>query len=249
MDKKQHLEDFFNNIPNRFDILEFGISKSVQKAYIRSSKKYVLKDNSENVLKTGNDLFDLSFSSAAKKRILINLAHLGSIEAYRIIEKYAQWEKDQVLREWSLLSLRECQMFLESDLTQEGKGFISTGLGGEGDRLRYYFVLSSKDGMPFSQRQKEMIEREFSVIGRKHNSLIEEIEFQENYSLVKALIPMDTAVGDVIEEGINHCNEVEDCIDFHYYVTNVRKPRKKEIREYLQERNYGHKEGEQEESR
>ena len=216
--------------------------------YIQSSKRYVLKDNSENVLKTGNDLFDLNFSSAAKQRILINLAHSGCVEAYRIIEKYAQWEKDQALREWSLLSPRECRMFLESDLIQESKGFISTGLGGEEDRLRYYFVLSSKDGAPFSQRQKKMIEREFPVIGRKHDSLIEEIEFQENYFLVKALIPMDTAVGNVIEEGIHHCNEGEDCIYFHYYVTNISKPGKKEIKEYLQERDHVQKENEQEEN-
>lgn len=236
MNKKQHLEDFFNDIPEHFDILESGISESVQKAYIQSAKKCVLKDRPETILKASKNLFDPDSLSAAKKKILINLAHLGTVEAYRIIEKYVKSAGDEELKEWDLLSLRECRMFLESDLTEESKGFVSTGLGGEGNRLRYYFVIGSKDGLPFSQRQNKIIEQEFADVCRKHSSLIEEIEFQQNYSLPKALIPMDKAVGDVIEEGIKLCDGGENFLDVHYYVTNVKKPGKKDNGKYLRER-------------
>ena len=99
------------------------------------------------------------------------------------------------MKEWALLSLRECRMFLESNLTEESKGFVSTGLGGKGNKLRYYFVIGSKDALPFSQRQKKIIEQEFASVCRKHSSLIEEIQIQKNYSLLKVLIPMDKAVG------------------------------------------------------
>ena len=62
------------------------------------------------------------------------------------------------------------------------------------------------------------------------------LQFQKSHSLLKALIPMDTAVGDVIEEGIKLCNGREDFLDVYYYVTNVKKPGKKDIAEYLRER-------------
>ena len=46
---------------------------------------------------------------------------------------------------------------------------------------------------------------------------------------------MDVAVGNIIEEGIEECNKVGNFIYFHYYVTNVSKPTKEEIIEYLKE--------------
>ena len=187
-------------------------------------------------MKASEDLFNPDSPVADKKKILINLAHLGTVEAYRIIEKYVKDGVDKRLKEWAMLSLKECRMFLESNLTEESKGFVSTGLGGKGNKLRYYFVIGSNDAVPFSQRQKKIIEQEFASVCRKHYSLIEEIQFQKNYSLLKVLIPMDKAVGDVIEEGIKLCDGREDFLDVHYYVTNVKKPSKKDIEKYLRER-------------
>ena len=49
-------------------------------------------------------------------------------------------------------------MFLESSLLGEDAGIISTGLGGKGNKLRHYFVISSKNDSPFSREQEEVIE-------------------------------------------------------------------------------------------
>lgn len=51
----------------------------------------------------------------------------------------------------------------------------------------------------------------------------------------RILIPIDVAIGDVIEEGISQCNKMEEFLFFHYYVTNVKKPTNEEILQYLEE--------------
>jgi len=57
------------------------------------------------------------------------LAHLGTPESCRILEKYLK-SPETNLRDWALLSQKECRMFLENVLLEEEGGFISTGLEG-----------------------------------------------------------------------------------------------------------------------
>jgi len=42
--------------------------------------------------------------------------------------------------------------------------------------------------------------------------------------MIGILIPMDVAVGKVIEEGISECNKMGEFLLPDYYVTNVKKP-------------------------
>ena len=114
------------------------------------------------------------------------------------------------------------------------KTFIGTELGGEGHRLRNYVVISTKDDTSLSADQKQIINDRFVTICQKYDSQIETIEFFDTYALIKLLVSMDIAIGDVIDEGIITCNKKEDFLRFHYYVTNVKRPTKKDIQEYLQ---------------
>ena len=139
------------------------------------------------------------------------------------------------LTHWALLSLNECRTFLESVLLHEEAGFISTGLGGRDNKLRYYFIVSSKDGLPFSETRKNTLKRAFETISRKYKSEIEEINFEATYAMIGILIPMEVAVGEVIEEGISECNKMSEFLLTDYYVTNVKKPTHEEISKYLKE--------------
>ena len=139
------------------------------------------------------------------------------------------------MRNWALLSLKECRALLESVLLQEEGGFISTGLGGKANKLRYYFIVSSKDGQPFSETNRNTLKRGFEKISHIYSSEIEEISLEAIYAMIGILIPMDVAVGEVIEEGISECNKMNEFLFPHYYVTNVKKPTPEEISKYLEE--------------
>ena len=223
------------NSLDSLDVMGEGIDLSIQQEYDRFSETIDINNvDYKEVLKEIKNLFSDNTPTEAKKRILILLAHFGNAESYRIIEKYLK-ESEENLRDWTLLSLKECRMFLESALLEEEGGIISTGLGGKDNKFRYYFIVSSKDGLTFSETDKNTLKREFETISQKYNSEIEEINFEPNYAILRTLIPMDFAAGEVIEEGIRECNKVDDFLYFHYYLTNVRKPSNEEVFKYLEE--------------
>ena len=191
-------------------------------------------------MKKSKKLFSENTPIETKKRILILLAHRGTVESFRTLEKYLKISEGN-LRDWALLSLKECRTFLESVLLQEESKFISTGLGGKDNELRYYFIVSSNDGLPFSETHRNTLKSGFETISHKYRSEIEEINFEATYAMIGILVPMDVAVGEVIEEGISECNKMSEFLFPDYYVTNVKKPTPEEISKYFEEITHGEK--------
>ena len=225
------------NVMNNFTLTDESIDLSAQKEYFSFSETIDFDNVDYKQVITGSDrLFYKDTPIESKKKILILLAHLGTPESCRILEKYLK-SSEAELRDWVLLSLKECRMFVESVLLKEEGGFISTGLGGKDNKLRYYFIVSSKDGLPFSESHRDTLKREFETASRKHKSEIEEINFEATYAMIGMLIPMDVAVGEIIEEGINECNntDIGEFLSVDHYVTNVGKPTYEEISDYLEE--------------
>ncbi|MFH1335214.1 MAG: hypothetical protein ABII96_01740 [Candidatus Zixiibacteriota bacterium] len=229
------------NVLDSFIIIDGAIDLSIQEEYFRFSETIDFDNvDYEGVLTESDKLFYEDTPVELKKRILILLAHLGSPESCRTLEKYLKIS-ERNLKDWALLSLKECRTFLESVLLQEEGGFISTGLGGKDNKLRYYFIVGSKDGLPFSETHRNTLKRGFETISLKYKSEIEEINCEATYAMIGILIPMDVAVGEVIEEGISECNKMSEFLFPDYYVTNVKKPTLKEISKYLEEIGYEEK--------
>ena len=114
-----------------------------------------------------------------------------------------------------------------------------TGLGGENNRLRYFLVIHSRSKAMLISTQKDVVERGFSHICSKFNSIIEEIKVYQRYLTMKVLIPMDVPVAEIIEGGINECNTFSDFLDLKCYVTNVKIPTETEILQYIRETGRG----------
>ena len=229
------------NASGSFALIDEPIDLSIQKEYFTFSETIDFDNvDYEEVLTESGKLFYEHTPIESKKRILILLAHLGTAESCRTLEKYLKISEGN-LRDWALLSLNECRTFLESVLLQEEGGFISTGLGGKDNKLRYYFIVSSKGGLPFSETHRNTLKRGFETISLKYKSEIEEINFEAAYAMIGILIPMDVAVGEVIEEGISECNKMVEFLFLDYYVTNVKKPTPEEISKYLEGISHGEK--------
>jgi hypothetical protein len=223
------------NVMDNFTLIDEPIDLSAQKEYFSFSETIDFDNVDYKEVLTGSDrLFYKDTPIESKKKILILLAHLGTPESSKILEKYLK-SSEANLKDWALLSLKECRMFVESVLLKEEGGFISTGLGGKDNKLRYYFIVSSKDGLPFSDSHRNTLKREFETASHKHKSEIEEINFEATYAMIGMLIPMYIAVGEIIEEGISECNNIGEFLSLGYYVTNVGKPTYEEISEYLEE--------------
>ncbi|MFC1981758.1 MarR family winged helix-turn-helix transcriptional regulator [Chloroflexota bacterium] len=87
--------------------------------------------------------------------------------------------------------------------------------------------------------QKETVARSFSYICSKFDSILEETQSHQHYITMKVLIPMDVAVADIVEGGINECNTFGDFLDENYYVTNVKIPTEAENQHYIRETGRG----------
>ena len=198
------------------------------------------KYTEEDVSTTSHGLFSPNTPLEVKKKILAVLAHRGTVEAYRTIEKFLE-VAEQALKDWGILALQECRMFLESSLSDRNVGILMTGLGGENNRLRYYLAVRSRSNCALTDARKETVVRSFSFICNKFDfcnkfdSILEETQSHQHYVTMKVLIPMDVAVADIIEGGIDECNAFGDFIDENYYVTNVKIPTEAEMRHYIRE--------------
>ncbi|WP_373496047.1 hypothetical protein [Aquiflexum sp.] len=167
-----------------------------------------------------------------KKKALTLLAHIGTITAYRQIERYYR-NPDEEVRKWAVLALQECRMLLESMLTDENMGFIISGLGGLKDKLRFYFLMLPASDKPFTTPQKKIIKEEVNLVAKDLNCIVETVDPADKFVGLTVLVPMDVAVGTFIETGIKKCNVLGDFVFEHYYVTNTDIPDLKEIEDII----------------
>ena len=233
------IRDILDNIPERLTVAADGVDSSVQQEYLEYTEGLDLgKYTEEDISARSHGLFRPSTSLEEKKKTLAVLAHRGTLEAYRTIEKFLE-TGEQALKDWGILALQECRMFLESSLSDRNVGTVMTGLGGENNRLRYYLAVRSRSDAALTDVQKETVARSFSYICSKFDSILEETQSHQHYVTMKVLIPMDVAVADIVEGGINECNTFGDFLDENYYVTNVKIPTEAEIQHYIRETGRG----------
>jgi hypothetical protein len=231
-DNLEDIQKFLENLPDKLDILETGIEIKVQIKYLEYSHSFDRGELTEKeTLALGNILYQ-EVPIDAKKKALALLAHLGTILAFRLIEKYYK-NSDKYLEQWAALALQECKMFLESSLMDRSTGFVSSGLGGNVNRMRYYFLVLPLIGKLFTKTQTGIIGDELLLVCKELNCIMETTDFSENYVGLTILVPMDVAVGTVIETGIKKCNELGAFVFEYYYVTNQNIPDYSEITEII----------------
>jgi len=228
------IKKFLENIPEKFQIHEEGIKIEIQKEYLEYSESFergTLTD--EEIEKFSKIIFTSETPDEAKKKGLVILAHTGSISAFRQISKYYEKAEGE-LKQWASLALQECRMFLESELSDENIGFISTGLGGTQDKLRIYFLVLPLDKKTFNVQQHKIIENELNQTAKDLNCDIENFDFQADYVGLTVLIPMDISIATFIDTGIKNCNEFGNFVLEHYYAGNIGIPDEKEIKEIIE---------------
>lgn len=232
-DNEENIRKFLESMPDQYDILEEGIDIKTQKEYINCSHSFDRGELTDReTINLENILFDTKAKIDSKKKVLNLLAHLGTISAFRQIEKYYK-NPDNDLKQWAALAMQECKMFLESTLTNQSFGFISSGLGGHRDKLRYFFLVLSSTDQPFTNRQKSIIKEEYNLLAKDLNCIVEAVDLSGTFVGLTVLVPMDVAVGFFIESGIKKCNELGDFVFEYYYATNQEIPDNSEIKNII----------------
>ncbi len=153
----QKIQELLRSGSKTISILESQVDMEIQLAYFQYSRKLKDTQDQEIALKDIALLSDNEVAIEQKKDILSRLAKIDNPEAYRAIEKYRE-NSDQELLQWSILALQESRMVLETSLLGTTPVFISTGLGGQGDKLRYFVVMVAAADQSFEKWQEDLLE-------------------------------------------------------------------------------------------
>ena len=192
--------DSFSRMEGHFHILEQRVPVELQMEYFKYSEN-VRKENrpprplSEDECETlYNTLLTEETTDKTEKRYLLSqLATSKSVRAYRLLEEYTQ-HPDPEVTDWAYMALMESRISLESDFSDEKQIYISTGLGGKGEKLRFYVLMTSKGKKPFQEYQRQTIEREFAYYLPKTDCEIERLTIGEQYVELVFLIPVRTDI-------------------------------------------------------
>ena len=228
--------DSFQNMKGRFHILEHRVPVDQQLEYfkysynVKAKLKSISDDDYERYIA---DLDNTELSKEEKKKTLAVLASSRQVRAYRLLERYVQ-SPDEHLANWAYMAFMESRITLESELSGEKQIYISTGLGGKGEKIRFYVLIISADVEPFVEYQIKVIEKEFDYYLSKNDCEIERLTIGDKYIELVFLIPILSDIKKILEGMIGECNYYGNFLSEIFTVTNVKELCKEEIDEIVE---------------
>ncbi|MDR0412175.1 MAG: hypothetical protein LBH61_00020 [Dysgonamonadaceae bacterium] len=218
-----------------FHVLETSVPIERQMEYFRYSER-VKANTAGDVVEKQIEILNSSDSTYEEvKYALTFLAISGDVKAYRALEAYSK-EPEEELSDWAALSLLQAKIMLEYEFLNEKQVLISTGLGGKGTRLRFFAFFKSEHLFPFSEYQRNLIEKEFSFAIHKSHGILEEIKVEDNYFTLLFLLEMSADIRILLNNTVWECNEYGHFIDPCFVVTNVKVYSHEEIQKELVQR-------------
>ncbi|MCX7954524.1 MAG: hypothetical protein N3A01_04955 [Bacteroidales bacterium] len=232
---QQILQEIANIKVDKINIISENIPLNTQLEYFNLSQKVKREGiNYEQVISKASNLSN-NDSIDEIKRILAELASIPKPEAYRIIENFYNTCDDE-LKNWAKLALIENRVLLESELLEQHQVIISTGLGGVDDKLRFFVVFLHV--VELDDSLKKIIEIETKIVLENYKGVVEEINFNEGYTTMLFLLPIEEDVKEVMNSIITEINKYKKIVERKYIITNIKKLSKKEIEFFIKENNF-----------
>lgn len=228
----ENLENKINSMlegkPKDIKVIEFGIDFNVVKSYLKLMASLPSPLDESEIVEQSKNINELS--ETEQQKLLAQLAQQGSVPAYRTIEAFMESAEGE-MKKWGIVALQHCRMQVENDLLDEPVGFIATGLGGKGSKIRYYMVLKSNEAL--RTVMVEEVEYQYKKIMADYDSELEEVEQLEDYILIKMLCPFKTQPAELVEEGL----PLVPFLSNKFVVTNMMKPTLEKIEVWMKKKN------------
>jgi len=161
------------------------------------------------------------------------LATIDDVKAFRTIEKLVGIASGEI-KQWATLAFQESRMLIQSSLLDEQQVFISTGLGGKGQKLRYYVVfVNSNRNEILTGTQQKLLKDELIFELNQNEGEFETMDFSEGFSTVLVMLPLQSDIKKIFRNIIDECNQYGDFLDDDMIVTNVKIMSRNEILEML----------------
>jgi hypothetical protein len=230
------IKEFLGTMTGNVAVLEYQIDADIQLEYNHLAEQEMNLSNPAEILQKKDTLNSPGYSIDYKKKYLIELAKIGTVESHHILEKYITLP-DKELKEWAMLAFQENKMLLESSLLDENQILISTGLGGKGLKLRYFTVLKTESGRVFSDYEKKLVKSEMRFSLKNNHGELESIHFNRELCRILSVIPLQIPIQPLFEKVIEECNLYGNFIDQECLITNVKILTGKQIRNLMARKN------------
>lgn len=228
-----NIQKALENLPENFNILEEQIDIEIQMKYFEFSRKIRDKERFEEFYNKKDELFSDDTDEERKKEILSVLATIDNVKAYRTIEKFLG-VAEGILKSWAILALQENRMLLQSSLLDEQQVFISSGLGGKGQKLRYFVVfINQEEERILNETQRKLLKNELIYELDNHEGEFELIDFWEGFSTSQVMLPLRADLKSVFRNIVDECNQYGNFLQEDMIITNVKILSKGEIIEML----------------
>ncbi|MDR3338969.1 MAG: hypothetical protein LBT25_02540 [Candidatus Symbiothrix sp.] len=229
-DAFKELQHSLERIKGNLHVLETNISVEKQMEYFRFSEELKNKAVKSNIEEQIEILKSPTSSFVEIKYALAYLAVSADVKAYRAIESYNENHQD----DWVTMSLLHAKITLESEFSDEKQVFISTGLGGKDDLLRFFAFFKSNRLKNFSQYQQDLIAKEIPYYIQKYGGITENLQIANNYFSLLFLVTISIDIKVMLEQAIFECNQYGNFIDNGFIVTNVKVFSEEDIQRELQ---------------
>lgn len=229
----KRIQEAISSLPENFSILEEQIDVELQIEYFNFSRDLKSGFSEELISKHQADMFNPDVPIEEKKNLLVLLASQDKVDTFRTIEKYAS-NPDPELRAWSILALQESRMVIQSSLMDEQQVYISTGLGGKDQKLRYFAVfIGSENVSAYTSVQQRLIQTELEYVLNNNKGTLEEMDFHDELAIAILLLPIKTDIQFVFNSVINECNQYGNFVRNDIIITNVKRMTVDEIRQFI----------------
>lgn len=218
---KHFLEKKLHKSFSDFLVFEEGIDVSIQLEYEKTSIEFIEKDIEIRAFeKLENILINSETTIDDKKNALVELSMSGDVKAYRMIEKYKDICDDEI-KKWTILAFQKSRAHIEHELSNDDKIYISSGLGGSENKLRYFFVLTTNNKEKFTDFQKNLLKKEIDFFLNKNESIAEKITFYDYFVSILCLVPLQISPDAILSGILNETKEFGNFLSDEIIATNT----------------------------
>lgn len=229
----QNIQKALENLPENFSILEEQIEIEVQMKYYEYAKKIRAGNIQDECFEHKEELFLTDTGTERKKELLTAIANIDDVQAFRTIERFVKIAEGDI-KQWGILALQESRMLIQSSLLDEQQVFISTGLGGKGQKLRYYVVFINREEQKIlNATQQKLLKEELIFELNANDGEFETMDFMEGFSTSLVMLPLQSDIKLVFRNVIDECNQFGHFLSEDMVVTNVKVMSRSEIIQLL----------------
>jgi hypothetical protein len=213
--------DFFQRYPYKIKIINLQVDMKIQMEYFDLLSEVCHGRNPETLANIPKEkAFDHKIPLAYRKRMLVWLSCSEEVDVLRELEQYEKGCPENI-KDFVSMCVYQCRANIESALLGEHYAVVASGMGGEGNKIRYFAALTTLSGEAWNATEQHLLSEELKLASKEQDTVIELLEFSGKYAKILLLTPITLSPVTVIRNAKDASNALGAFIGQQEVITNV----------------------------